>query len=95
MIDPKCLNGKNCFGFSAKGYLLPCCWADHPDTIGQFKNLTKEKFKLSNVDSIESIIESEEWQDFWYTLTNRPEEALEVCKNYCSVNHEHQKIVNS
>ena len=95
MMKPKCLNGEQCYGYNIEGYLLPCCWADHPDYIGQFKNLTKDKFKLSNVDSIESIIESDEWQDFWDTLTNRPEEAPEVCKNYCSDTHEHKKVSNS
>ena len=92
MIDPKCLNGEQCYGFNINGYLLPCCWADHPTRIGQFKILTKDKFKLSNVDSIESIIESEEWQEFFDVLINKPEEAPETCKNYCCDRHEHKKI---
>jgi|TARA_B100001094_G_scaffold329155_1_gene391265 hypothetical protein len=92
MINPKCLNGEQCYGFNIDGYLLPCCWVDHPTRIGQFKILTKDKFKLSNVDSIESIIESEEWQEFFDVLINKPEEAPETCKHYCSDRHEHRKI---
>jgi len=91
-MKPKCLNGKQCYGFSITGFLLPCCWIDHPDIIGEYESLTQDKFNLSNVNSIDSIIESDEWQDFFDILINRPEEAPQTCKNYCSDHHDHNKI---
>ena len=94
MLKPKCLNGDTCFGFSNSegGYILPCCWCDQPKRIKQFAILTQEKFKITNVDSIDSIVESDEWQEFFNMLINRPEEAPETCKKYCSDTYEHNRV---
>ena len=90
MIEPKCLNGKNCFGFSAMGYLLPCCWADSPNKMKHFSELVQEKFHLSNVDSIDEIVNSKEWQDFYHGLIHNPEEAPQVCKDFCAKNYDNK-----
>ena len=64
MLKPRCLIGKQTFGFtnSEGGYILPCCWCDQPERTKEFASLTQEKFKITNVDSIESILESDEWE---------------------------------
>lgn len=95
MIDPKCLNGKNCFGFSAKGYLLPCCWADNYIRMKYFSELVQEKFHLSNVDSIDEIVNSQEWQDFYRGLIDNPEEAPQVCKDFCAANFDNKLYEDS
>ena len=94
MLKPKCLNGDTSFGFSNSegGYILPCCWCYQPNRIKQFASLTQEKFKITNVDSIDSIVESDEWQEFFDMLINRPEKAPETCKKYCSDTYEHNRV---
>ena len=94
MLKPKCLNVDTSFGFSNSegGYILPCCWCDQPKRIKQFASLTQEKFKITNVDSIDSIVESDEWQEFFDMLINRPEKAPETCKKYCSDTYEHNRV---
>lgn len=94
MLKPRCLIGKQMFGFtnSEGGYILPCCWCDQSERIKEFASLTQEKFKITNVTSIESILESNEWQDFFDILINRPEEAPDTCKTYCSSDFIHKKL---
>ena len=86
MLKPKCLNGSQCYGFSniKGGYILPCCWCDKPNYHEEFKSLMQEHLKITNVDSVESIIYSKELQDFYDILVNRPEEAPSLCQTFCS-----------
>ena len=93
-LTPKCLSGKG-YGYSAQGYLIPCCWCDPREgrtandqgaiETEQIKSIfIKEHLKLTNVDSINEILKSKEWKGFYETLINDPDNALEVCKRYCS-----------
>ena len=92
-LTPKCLSGKG-YGYSAQGYIVPCCWCDPREThqnrqvsneAKEIKDMFfKEHLKLTNVDSINEILLSEEWKGFYETLINDPDNALEVCKRYCS-----------
>ena len=79
-VDPKCIKGDNCIAYSATGYLLPCCWADQIDRRLEFKSLLKDKFRLDKVESIEEIINSDEWQSFYRGLLEDPDNAPSVCK---------------
>tara|TARA_B100000131_G_scaffold115360_1_gene112320 strand:- start:184 stop:465 length:282 start_codon:yes stop_codon:yes gene_type:complete len=84
-IYPKCLSENNEFGHTARGYILPCCWADRPDLFqSDMKDLVKEKFKLSNIEKIEDIIESKEWTNFYTNLKNN--KGYSICYIYCSKN---------
>ena len=51
--------------FNNRGYLLPCCYCDHKTHLEtpQFQKLLKVS-KVSEVDSIEDIIFSDEWREF-------------------------------
>ena len=92
-LEPKCLSGKG-YGYTATGYLVPCCWCD-PSTDGrneqiiietkQIKDMFfKEHLKLTNVNNIQQILRSKEWKNFYDTLfDNDSNNALEVCKSYC------------
>jgi len=82
MITPKCLDKWGFLGWSATGYLLPCCWMDH-ENMDLIPELVQEKFKVENIDSIDDIIQSEEWQSFFDTIKNNPENAPNVCHHYC------------
>jgi hypothetical protein len=47
------------------------------------KGLLDEKLKLSNVDNVEQILDSEPWKEFIDTLQNNPEGACDRCKEMC------------
>lgn len=81
-IYPKCLSGEQQVGHTARGYILPCCWWDRPNLFNsEIKDLVKEKFKLTNVDSVAEIFESEEWKTFYENLANGI--APSLCHTFC------------
>lgn len=91
---PECLNDTpKEFGHSALGFITPCCWCDKifdaPEFIKMEKRdpklamLYRDHLKIENNKSIREIFESEEWQQFYQSLLNGPEEAAETCKKYC------------
>lgn len=91
-LEPRCLSGKG-YGYSARGYLIPCCWLDPYETVdGQYPTdykdvaevFLQEHLKLSNVDTIDDIINSKEWEDFFETLIKDPDNAPRMCKKYCA-----------
>ena len=68
-----------------RGYLLTCCYCDQKRVLEttQFKKLLKVS-KLSEVDSIEDIIFSDEWREFEENLRtekNIPKVCIEHCKD--------------
>ena len=88
---PKCLYQDAGFGYSAKGYILPCCWAEDVVT-NEFKIFYQEKFKLSNVEDVEKeILNSKEWSDFYKILIETPEKAPGLCYKQCSIDSKHDK----
>lgn len=79
---PKCLSGEQQVGHTARGYILPCCWWDRPDLFNsEIKDLVQEKFKLTNVDSVAEILESNEWKKFYANLADS--KAPSLCHIYC------------
>lgn len=82
-IYPKCINGEQSLAISATGYLLPCCWWDKPNIL-EISNLFKEKFKIENVESIEQILKSAEWINFYSNLKSGT--GPKICQVYCSKN---------
>ena len=88
MIDPKCLNGEMEYFYSAEDYLLPCCWcgefvAKPESNDPKIQSLMTNK--LSEVDSVEQIVESKEWKEFWDILFDDPNNAPVPCKSKCGV----------
>ena len=81
-IYPKCINNQQQIGHTAQGYILPCCWWDRPNLFnGEIKDLVQEKFKLTNVNSVADIFESEEWKTFYHNLSNGIGPSL--CHTFC------------
>lgn len=81
-IYPKCLEKDAEYGNTARGFILPCCWLDTPDLFdGDAAFLVKEKFKLDNVDSVDEILESDEWTQFYSDLRNDigPKQCHSTC----------------
>ena len=83
-FNPKCLDGSKEYGWDYIGNLLPCCWGFQTDNK-PFPHLTKDKFHISNINSMEDVINSKEWKDFHIMLKNNPENAPDICKKYCGV----------
>lgn len=88
-LYPKCLEDNGEFGNTSTGYLLPCCWWDQPNLFeSDIKELLKDKFKLSNVNSVDDIVNSDEWSSFYDNLRNNigPDHCFNMCgkagKNY-------------
>ena len=89
-IKPKCMDKKvdqsKDYGHSAKGFLVPCCWCDRiieEDDI-LLHNLYKDHLHLDNVDTIDEIIFSDEWQEFLEAMKDY-KTAPKVCQQYCGV----------
>jgi hypothetical protein len=88
MIDPKCLNGDKDYGWSSEGFLLPCCWQDVREKYKEeIKYLMKDNLHISNVNSIEEIINSEEWKFFYSSVDNNT-----CCNFYCGTNSKVHKV---
>jgi hypothetical protein len=91
-LEPRCLIGKG-HAYSATGYLIPCCWTD-PYEIGDgvYEEAAqeiadiffKEELKLSNVETVYDILQSEAWVNFYNTLVNDEDNAPLICKKMCS-----------
>jgi len=65
------------------GWLLPCCYADTVH-MEQFSILLEEHLKVENAESIEAILESDNWKQFYETILNDYENAPYVCKYRCT-----------
>ena len=48
---------------------------------------------LSNVDSIDEILLSDEWLDFKRSITKDYDKAPDVCKRYCGTKQEFKGVV--
>lgn len=82
-INPKCLNGENSPAYTTRGYVLPCCWCDSPMVrpLLELHGMYEEELKVENVEKIEDIILSDQWQDFYRNLDSFP-----LCQYKCSKN---------
>lgn len=93
MIDPKCLKGENCFGFSSRGYILPCCYFDNEYSLKfDVPEFVQEHLNLSNVNSVEEIFNSDEWKIFFRRLEERSLDLPYPCHYYCSDNSTPNKV---
>jgi len=85
MIDPKCLRDNHRWGYRNEGFILPCCymWSAAPVLVPE---LLQDKFNLSNVNSIDEILNSEEWKNFFEKIKNSQDCPWDLCKRYCPKN---------
>jgi len=81
-LYPRCISFEQQPTLSATGYVVPCCWADSSDFEGM-ESLVQPHLHISNVDDIEDIILSKEWDSFFEGLIKKPASAPDMCKKYC------------
>ena len=90
-IYPRCMgvgrtkNRMRPFGHSAKGFILPCCWCDvaDPEYDPQIMKLMKPKLHLDNVEDMNDILLSDEWIEFYKSITTDYKNAPKCCKRHC------------
>ena len=83
-FKPMCIERKTRIAYVNSGHILPCCFAD--GDRDKFKSLMPEHLKVKNVETIEDIITSDEWAEFFDGLMNYPEktEHYSHCKTICT-----------
>ena len=76
-IHPKCLYELQPAAYTSDGYMLPCCWMDDPPVYRYIKEcgLKDEELLLSNNDRLDDIFTSDQWENFFNTLLNDPNNA--------------------
>ena len=90
-FQPKCIKpntdavGRD-IAVSATGFILPCCWLDRPDSEIDEKAATlfNDKLHIDNNESIEDILMSDTWLEFYDMLEHQPNEAPKHCHKKCS-----------
>jgi len=83
-LYPRCSSKEKPVAFSATGYFVPCCWCDNKDLFRDFKEITQEKFHISNIESPDNVFKSEEWNHLIDKITNDGANAPKVCRRKCS-----------
>jgi hypothetical protein len=97
-IIPKCLafNSKDLKGaaYTSDGFMLPCCWMDDPPVYRYVKacGLKDPELALANNERLEDIFTSAQWESFFQTLLNNPENASYMCKKKCGVDVDKVKL---
>ncbi len=79
---------------SNRGHLIPCCWLDNAKTINHpiMKELLKVS-KINEVEDIEQIVFSKEWQEFEKNLRERNmDKILHCCKHHCRLREDKDKL---
>ena len=77
---PSCIHDNKEPAYSATGYILPCCWCDTGFILEDedFASIVQEKFKLGVAEDVASIVESDEWKEFF-----KFKRIPLVCQRYC------------
>lgn len=94
MLDPMCIKlvdgrPQQMFASTADGYILPCCWCDSLYTRNDIENLNlfDNNLKIENVNSIDEIVYSDTWKNFYKVITEDADNAPACCKKKCSVDN--------
>lgn len=97
-IEPKCLafnsRDKKGAAYTSDGFMLPCCWMDDPPVYRYVKacGLKDPELALVNNERLEDIFTSDQWENFFQTLLNNPEQASYMCKKKCGVGVDKDKL---
>ena len=90
-IEPKCLafysRDNKGAAYTSDGFMLPCCWMDDPPVYRHVKacGLKDPELALENNNRLEDIFTSDQWENFFQTLLNDPNNASYMCKKKCGV----------
>ena len=97
-IDAKCMDHRQpAFGITNLNQLIPCCWCDNNDNR---KDINYQKLlmasNISDYDSIEEILTTDEWMDFYAGLKENRGFAVcyHVCRKRSAPQHKREVFVN-
>lgn len=81
-LDPQCFKGFP-MAITNQGYLIPCCYCDHPTTMKdpEFQKLLAVS-NINDYENLEDIINTKEWTDFEKNLKNHkgPRACIQTCQ---------------
>lgn len=99
VFEPKCLKTKRELAWNNKGRVLPCCWLNtryrtkYNEPI--IKTLFNDSLDMDNNDTVEDVINSKEWTEFFNILktptAEKPKKCLEMCSGPVNSNPEESK----
>lgn len=106
-LEPLCFKKEIAMAVTNRGHLIPCCRCDNPANMAdpEFQKLLKVS-KISDYNSINEILETDEWNNFRKDLRNnkgpascvytcrknKPEEEVQILKK---LNTETQKLTQN
>lgn len=82
-LIPQCLQNNRPMGHQSTGYVLPCCWM-HGDVESKYPILCNEETKLENNESIDDILNSDSYKEFYRILIEDQQKAYPICWERCS-----------
>lgn len=96
-IQPKCLQfdrSNKGAAYTSDGYMLPCCWMDDPPVHRYITEcgLKDEVLAVENNSCLDDIFVSDQWENFFQTLLNDPENASYMCKKKCGIDVDMKKL---
>ena len=92
-LKPKCFEGIE-YGYSAMGYITPCCWIDEGNIEKQYPNLFNKNTHINNFSNMKELLNTKEWKNFQHILKNHPKKAPQKCWDKCSTKSgEHKKYL--
>lgn len=83
-IYPKCLSAWRDLAFTSTGHLTPCCWVNYSFHEPFLKDLLTDEMHIDNFESIEEILTSKPWRDFYNMIQNNQDLAPSTCRHYCT-----------
>ena len=102
ILEPRCMAPKNSIekrmspAVTNRGELIPCCWMDQKSSLEHpvMQKMLKVS-KISENDTIEDILFSDEWQEFAKNLAERNlDKVVPTCITHCKkrTGRDRQKI---
>ena len=91
-LDPKCMRKRNSISSTMdpavtnRGHLVPCCFIDQQEELDDpiMKKMLKVS-KISEHNSVEDILYSDEWKEFAKNLAERNmDKIMPVCILHCN-----------
>lgn len=89
-LNPKCINNDIALAITNRGDVIPCCRCDDPLTMSdpEFQKLVKAS-NLDDHDSIDDIVNSEPWEEFYFNLKNN--RGPKACWGMCVVEKDYEE----
>jgi hypothetical protein len=83
-FNPICITKAEGMAHTCSGHLIPCCYLDYVNNIDPaYRELLKDELKLSNNDSVEDILTSDEWLNFGRAVLKGLRQGIEYAPRSC------------